>query len=138
MGKYHQASNNIVQMLQNAISGSYDTPAYWNNTVYYAGPNDRAKSFVLVNGRLIRSGETPNTISWPGANLAFSQGGTQNDAIIWLISPAGQLIAYDAANLSQELWSAKLPAYTKFAIPAVTGDGHVEVGVGDDLVGFGL
>ena len=137
MGIFRQKSNDIVQVLTKAISGSYDAPAYWNNTVYYAGPNDEGRSFNLVNGSLVENGKTPNSFPYPGASPVISSDGTQN-GIIWMISSSDQLIAYDATNLSNELWSANLPAYSRFTIPAITSDGHVEVGVGNMLVGFGL
>ena len=51
---------------------------------------------------------------------------------------ANQLIAYSAANLTSELWASRLPGYPTFSIPDVTDDGHVEVGAGNILVGFGF
>ena len=57
MGHFHQRSDNIVQELPKAITASYDTPAYFDNTVYYAGVDDALKSFALVNGQLIQTGQ---------------------------------------------------------------------------------
>ena len=36
LGHYDRATNHIVQTLPNLIGGSYDTPAIFNNTIYYA------------------------------------------------------------------------------------------------------
>ena len=55
-----------------------------------------------------------------------------------MISGHGQIIAYDATDLSSELWTASLPGYSAFTIPAITDDGHVEVGAGNVMIGFGL
>ena len=137
MGHFHRTSNDIVQWLRHPITASFDTPAYFDNTVYYAGVNDVLKSFTLLKGLLVETGHAPNSIPYSGASPVVSSDGTQN-GIIWVISASGQLIAYDAGDLSSVLWSAALPGYSTFSIPAVTSDGHVEVGAGDVLVGFGL
>jgi len=137
MGHFHTTSNDIVQMLRRPITSSYDTPAYFDNTVYYAGVDDVLKSFTLVNGRLVETGRAPNLIPYSGASPVVSSDGTQN-GIVWVTSGSGQLIAYDAGDLSSVLWTGALPGYSSFSIPAVTDDGHAEVGAGDVLVGFGL
>jgi PQQ-like domain len=136
MGHYYRGSNHIVQTLPNVIGGSYDTPAIFNNTIYYAGVDDAVKSFTMKNGLLVQTGESTNTLPWPGATPVISSDGTTN-GIVWVVSASNQLIAYDPTNLSNELWSAPLPDYSHFAIPTITSDGHVFVGVGGDLVAFG-
>ena len=137
MGHFHPRSDDIVQELRGALTMSFDTPAFFDNTIYYVGVGDVLKAFDLVNGQLVETSHASNVISYPGASPVFSSDGSQN-GIIWVISPAHQLIAYNPTNLSQVLWSAPLPSYSEFSIPAITDDGHVEVGSGDYLVGFAL
>jgi hypothetical protein len=137
MGHFHSRFDNVVQEIPNGITSSFDTPAYYLNTVYYAGAGDVLKSFAFVNGRLVQTGEATNTFPFHGASPVVSSDGTQ-DGVIWVISSSHQLIAYNPMNLSSELWSASLPGYSTFSIPNVTSDGHVEVGAGNVLVGFGL
>jgi hypothetical protein len=137
MGRFHPHSDEVVQEIPHAVTSSFDTPAYYLNTVYYAGAGDVLKSFAFVNGRLVQTGESPNTFGFHGASPVVSSDGAQN-GVIWVISSSDQLIAYNAMNLSSELWSASLPGYSTFSIPDVTSDGHVEVGAGNILVGFGL
>jgi hypothetical protein len=137
MGHFRKTADHIVQELNGAITGSFDTPAYFNNTIYYAGIDDSLKAFNLVKGKLVKTGHSSNTIPWPGANPVVSSDGAQN-GIVWVISPSDQLIAYNAMNLSSVLWSATLPGYSHFSLPAITVDGHIEVGAGNVLVGFGL
>ncbi|MGO9465083.1 MAG: hypothetical protein ACLQVF_13135, partial [Isosphaeraceae bacterium] len=137
MGHFHPGFDHVFQELPRAITSSFDTPAYYHDTVYYAGAGDVLKSFNFVHGRLVRTGEAPNTFPFHGASPVVSSDGTQN-GVIWVISSADQLIAYNPMNLSSELWSASLPGYSTFSIPDVTSDGHVEVGAGNVLVGFGL
>jgi hypothetical protein len=137
MGKYHQKSNNIVQELPMALGGSFDTPAFFNNTVYYAGVSDVLESFKLVKGKLVKTGQSSSRLPWPGASPVVSSTGTQN-GIIWVISSADRLIGYDPTNLSRELWTASIPGYSHFAIPTITDDGHVFVGADNVLMAFEL
>ena len=105
--------------------------------MYYAGAGDVLRSFGFVNGQLVQTGEGSNAFEKHGASPVVSSDGVQN-GVVWVISSADQLIAYNAMNLSSELWATSLPGYSTFSIPDVTGDGHVEVGAGSVLVGFGL
>ncbi len=137
MGKYHSGSDDIVQELRGALSGSYDTPASFGNTYYYVGPGDAVKAFTLTNGQLVQTGASTQTFPYPGANAVVSSDGSSN-GIVWLVSAAGELVAYNALDLGDELWSASISGYSHFETPTVTDDGHVEVGGGDVLTGFGL
>lgn len=67
----------------------------------------------------------------------ISSDGAQN-GLVWVLSSGKQLIAYNATDLSHELWSATLPGYTRFSIPNVTDDGYVAVGAKNVLVTFAL
>jgi outer membrane protein assembly factor BamB len=137
MGHFRVQSDKIVEEMRDAITSSFDTPAYSQNTVYYAGAGDVLKSFVFANGHLTPAGHSLNTFSAHGASPVYSSNGAQN-GIVWVISSSKQLIAYSDTNLSSELWSANLPGYSTFSIANVTGDGHVIVGAGRTVVGFGL
>ena len=123
--------------MPHGITSSFDTPAYYLGTVYYAGAGDVLKSFAFVNGHLTQTAQGPNTFALHGATPVVSSNGAQN-GVVWAISSSKQLFAYNAMNVSSVLWSASLPAYSTFSIPNVTSDGHVLVGAGHFLVGFGL
>ena len=105
--------------------------------MYYAGARDVLKSFTLRERAVGSDGHAPNTLPWHGASPSVSSDGAQN-GVVWVISSSDQLMAYNAMNLSSVLWSASLPGYSTFSIPDVTTDGHVEVGAGNVLVGFGF
>ena len=137
MGHFHSASNHIVETVPSLVVSSFDTPAIFNNTIYYAGAGDFVKSFILNHGLLVQTGQSTSPLPWPGASPVISSDGTQN-GIVWVISGSNQLIAYDATNLSKVLWSAPLPSYSHFALPTIASDGQVFAGVGDDLVAYGL
>jgi hypothetical protein len=137
MGRFHPQSDHVFEELPHAVTSSFDTPAYFQNTVYYAGAGDVLRSFAFVNGHLEQTGQGSNTFLLHGASPVVSSDGAQN-GIVWLISSTRQLIAYNAVNLSSELWSTSLPGYSTFSIPYVTDSGQVELGAGNVLVGFGL
>ena len=137
MGHFHPHSNDVLEEMPHAVTSSFDTPAFYLGTVYYAGAGDVLKSFGFVNGRLVQTGQAANAFPFHGASPVVSSDGSQN-GIVWLISSTHQLIAYSATNLSSELWSSSLPGYSTFSIPDVTSDGRVEIGAGNFLVGLGL
>jgi hypothetical protein len=137
MGHFHSPADKIFDEIPHGITSSFDTPAFYLNTVYYAGAGDVLKSFSFVNGHLVQTGQAANAFPLHGASAVVSSDGAQN-GIVWAISSTKQLIAYNATNVSSELWSASLPGYSTFSIPDVTRDGHVLVGAGHILVGFGL
>jgi hypothetical protein len=137
MGHFHAARDQIVQEIPKAITKSFDTPAFYHNTVYYAGAGDAVRSFNFVNGRLVQTGHASNSLPFHGANPVASSDGNRN-GIIWVISSNEELIAYNAKDLGSALWSAPLPSYSTFSIPDITQNGHVDVGAGSVLVGFGL
>ena len=137
MGHFHPFSDDLVQELPGAVTSSFDTPAYFDGTIYYAGAGDVLKSFAFVNGRLQQTASAMNVFGLHGASAVVSSDGGQN-GIVWLISSSKQLIAYNAANPTSELWSSDLPGYSTFSIADVTADGHVLVGAGKALVGYGL
>jgi hypothetical protein len=137
MGHFHPRSDKIEQEIPGAVTSSYDTPAYFLGTVYYAGVGDDLKSFAWVNGKLVQTGQAPNALPYPGASPVISSDGAQN-GLVWLLSSSKQLIAYSALNLTSELWSANLPGYSRFSIPDVTDDGYVALGAGNVFVAFAL
>ena len=68
MGQFNATHDNIIAELPNAIGGSFDTPAYFNNNLYYLGAGDTLRSF----GFLTIHSVSPN---YPG--------GFRNSAGLW-------------------------------------------------------
>jgi hypothetical protein len=149
MGKFNPSQNNIYQELQGALSGSvFSMPAYFNNTVYYGAVGDNIKALALSNARLALTpaSQTGNAFGYPGATPSISANGT-NNAILWAAengSPA-VLHAYDATNLSRELYNSNQAAGgrdqfgtgNKFITPMIT-NGKVYVGTTNGVGVFGL
>lgn len=111
------------------------SPSY----LYVWAWNDSLKAFALSNSVLNTTPASSNNmpVGYPGGILALSANGTAaGTGILWAITAAqpyigdglapGVLHAFDASNVSRELWnSAMSPAdalgsISKFAVPVVT------------------
>jgi Calx-beta domain len=138
----------VAQNVSGQISGSFDTPAYFNGRIYYAGSGDKLKAFSLTSGVLSGSPVFigSRSYSFPGATPSISANGTSN-GIVWTLqmgSPA-VLVAGNATNLTTELYNStqasgnrdQLANSTKFAVPTVA-DGKVFVGNFSSVSVFGL
>jgi hypothetical protein len=162
MGRFNPNGNQIVQTLDNIFPngtpepGNYNTPAYFNGTVYFGPVNDTIQAFRLTNGTLSTAptSQTSKVYSYPGGTLAISANGSAN-GVLWTIertdasvnggtNPA-VLHAYDANNLSIELYNSTQagtrdelgdPA-AKFNVPTVV-NGKVFVATQSRLTVYGL
>jgi len=127
-------------------------PTYWQGQVYYAGSAASPMQFSLLNG-LISSlpiVQWPYIFGYPGCSLVVSANGKTN-GIVWALqtqqylnSGPAALYAYDAANISRELFSTnQIPSRNaagpavKFAVPTVA-NGKVYVGTQTQLDVYGL
>jgi outer membrane protein assembly factor BamB len=167
MGKHCEGctQDNIVQELSQVLSGTWGMPAYWNGYVYF-GTADHSQqclgnvsypiksySFNVGGSGVLSSSpvsSTPVGFSWPGPTPTISASGNSN-GILWLLdnSSSGSsccqvLHAYNAANLSNELyssssapWNIDVPGGSvKFAVPTVA-NGKVYVGTQNSVVVYG-
>ncbi|HUO34940.1 MAG TPA: hypothetical protein VMU43_08100 [Candidatus Acidoferrum sp.] len=150
MGKFNPAGDAaIYQTLDSALSGQvFSMPAYFNNTVYFGAVGDQIKAFSLVDGKL---GAEPVSITsahfaYPGATPSVSANGDA-DGIVWAVeargSEAGVLHAYDAADLTHELYNSSQAggrddfSDNKFITPMIA-NGRVFVGTLTGVMVFGL
>jgi fibronectin type 3 domain-containing protein len=147
MGKFDPNMDHVVQE-SDLIHGALDTPAYFNNTIYYVGGyGDVAKSFSISNGFLSTSptSQSSDSYNFPGSTPSISANGASN-GIVWdLDRSSGQLRAYDARNYGIELYTSaqapsnrdQLGSVVKFTVPSVV-NGKVYVGTSNSLVAYGL
>ena len=146
MGEFHNSTDNVVQELANTVGGILSTPAYFNGQVYitsgYGGPID---AFSVSNAQLTADGTTPDNFGNLDGSPVLSADGTAN-GIVWALERgSGELRAYSAANLSDEIYNSSTLANNadapgtimKFTVPMVA-NGDVYVGTGDSLVMYGL
>jgi hypothetical protein len=141
MGKYSSNNAQIPQSFQ-ASSGEIHSVAYWNRSgsplLYLWGMSDVLKAFQFGSGTFDTTPVAENSVSayFPGGVLAVSaNGSTAGTGILWAMTAnsdssgavvAGTLRAYDAANVSNELWDSgqnstrdALGNFAKFASPTI-------------------
>jgi hypothetical protein len=153
MSHFHSGGNQIIQTLTNAIGGTWSSPAYFNNHIYYCGVGDRLKSYSLSGGLLSTTpvSQSKLAVGYPSSTPSISANGTKN-GIVWLIQSDAYgsngnaiLHAFDATNLTTELYnSAQAPnnrdaagPAVKFSVPTITS-GKVFVGTQNQLTVYGI
>jgi hypothetical protein len=128
--------------------GAFDTPTYFDGRIYFGAVKDVLRYYVLSNGVMIP--DLPNSFGtrkfgFPGATPSISANGNQ-DAILWAIQNAqpAVLVAYDATNLSRELYNSsqsgsrdQMTGGVKFVVPTIA-NGKVYAGSQNALTVFGL
>ncbi|HVT89054.1 MAG TPA: fibronectin type III domain-containing protein, partial [Tepidisphaeraceae bacterium] len=145
MGKFGN-TDNVVQTVGGAINGSLDTPAYFNGRLYYtAGYGGTGRSWQLTNAQISTASgvqNTPDSFAFPGTSPVISANGTLN-GVAWMVDKGGQLRAYDAADISHELWNSSqnsardsLGTAVKFTV-ATPVNGRVYVGTAGFLLSYG-
>jgi len=159
LGRFNSSANAVLQTLTlgNPILA---TPVFWQNGLYVAGENGALKQFVFnpttgtFNGAL--SSQSVTTYGFPGTTPSLSSNGATN-GIVWALDNSqyctnqslgcgpAVLHAYDATNLSSELWNSSQAAgqrdqagrAVKFTVPTVV-NGKVYVGTrGNDSTVLG-
>ncbi|HEV3025913.1 MAG TPA: DUF4214 domain-containing protein, partial [Pirellulales bacterium] len=140
MGKFDPNADHVVQEVSGQIGGAFDTPSYFNNSIYYGATGDSVKAFSIANGSATLSStptsHSPDSFGFPGTTVTISANGTSN-GIVWAIDHgSNQLRAYNAGNLATELFTVSLSSSIKFNLPTVA-DGEVFVPTGNSLILFG-
>jgi hypothetical protein len=150
MGKFNPYNNNqIWQQVSGALPGGiWSTPAYFNQTVYYADSGGTLKAFAISNAKLVSppGSQTATQFAYPGSAPSVSANGSAN-AIVWAHENSNPAVlhAYDAANLATELYNSnqaagnrdQFGAGNKFITPTIA-DGKVFVGTTAAVAVFGL
>ncbi len=156
LGKFAK-KDRAVQIIPNAIVAAFDTPAFFNNTLYYVGTAERkggapdtVRAFKLVNGKFNPVPTTGKfTYGYPGSSPTISANGTQN-GILWTVDNGAFTLhgpailrAYDANDVTNEIYdSTQNPAdeaggSVKFIVPTVA-NGKVFVGGFGTVTVYGL
>jgi hypothetical protein len=139
----------IVQVIwgqasQTAITGAL---SYFGNTAFYAASGDPIKAFALNDARLSTSpmNQSANTLGASGAQLSVSAN-EATGGILWALDATGTgiLRAYEATNLSQELYNSTQAANSRdafasavSAVPPTVAGGRIYVATKNGIVVFG-
>lgn len=152
MGTYSTATNRIVQQVSTGMS-FFSTPAYFNYWIYYQGKGSVMNAYLITNGHIATPAMSTSGTSFAGYGTtpSISANGT-NSGIVWSIQTDGAspsdtgaavLHAYNATNLSQELYNSgqnftrdNPGAGVKYTVPTIA-NGKVYVGAQYALSVFG-
>jgi len=153
MGGFDSQKNNVIETVRGSGAGYWSSPAYWNHNVYYSGREDFLSQYALSKGMLSKSPvyQAPTQFA-RGSTPSISANGLSG-GILWAIErppnvkdviPPEILHAYDATNVSKELYNSSQagtrdmlgPGIT-FSVPTVM-NGKVYVGTGSELDVLGL
>ena len=152
---------NIVQEIRGASTGTWGSPAFWNNTVFWGGGADvgsadfvKAFSFNANNSGLLSTSPISQSLqmfSFSTAAPVISANGI-SAGILWILDNSSFrssccqiLYAYDASNLGTMLYNSNQAAgnrdvpggAVKFTAPMVV-NGKVYVGSQATFSAFGL
>jgi hypothetical protein len=149
MGKFNASSNQNYQDITGALGGAvFSMPAYFNNTVYYGASGSTLRAFSVTNARLSTSAvsASPTSFGSPGTTPGISASGSAN-GIVWAVENKNPAVlhAYDATNLSHELYNSNQAANgrdafgagNKFITPTIA-NGRVYVGTTTGVGVFGM
>ncbi len=147
MGKFNASTDQIYQEISGQLGGGvFSMPAFFNGTVYYGAVGDALKAFPVANAKLASapSSQSTHQFGFPGTTPSVSANGSAN-GIVWAIENSGaMLFAYDAADLTKELYDSNQAAGNrdhfsgnKFITPVVV-NGKVYVGTPTSVAVFGL
>jgi hypothetical protein len=147
MGEYNAAEDMVVQEFPEITPSIKTVPAYWNGNVYLAGQKDYVKMFPLTSGSLPSQPAQQTSILFNdrAPSISISANGTTNGIVWAMLHGTPVLYAFDATNLSSELYdttqAAKLRdrilSTSRFVVPTVV-NGKVYVGGLNELYVFGL
>jgi outer membrane protein assembly factor BamB len=148
MGKLGTSADNVIQRLDNAIGGTgnvpdsgqpcYNSPAVWNNNVYFAANDDVLKMFTIspTTGQLSLASNGATTYAWPGTDPVVSSNGTTN-GIVWTVdSGTATLHANDATDVSKSLYVGPSMGSVHRWVPPTVVNGWVYVAASNWLVGY--
>jgi hypothetical protein len=148
LGQYSASRNNVYQELANDGHENFSSPVYINGSVYL-GPSGLPLRAFSVSQALLSStpsSQTPNSFGGTGTVPSVSSNGNSN-GIVWALDySSGTLYAYDASDLSKELYNSKQAAAGRDNFAAVGGhfitpvvaNGKVYFGTGSTVAVFGL
>jgi hypothetical protein len=145
MGMFTPSDTGVVQELDFAVGAMFSSPAYWNNTVYFAGDAYPVTAYPLSGGLL----GTPVTsaASYAGSHSPSISANGNTNGVLWMLTGGGltgaQLFAFNASNLSM-LYNSKqnkdrdtLPNISHF-ITQTVANGKVYIATRTTLSVYGL
>ncbi len=130
-----------VQTVANQVLSIFGAPAYFSGNVYFSAAGDSLKAFRISDASISPAPASKSSMTFvsPGSSPVVSANGTKN-GIVWALElgkGGGALHAFDATDVSKELFHDTSSSYVQFSSPMVA-DGKVFVGTLNSLVVYGL
>jgi hypothetical protein len=148
MGQFNAMQNNIFQEFTLSSNENFSSPVYFNGTVYICPSSQPVKAFPVTRALLATTPSTQSAHQFggTGAVVSVSANGT-NNGIVWALDwGTGTLFAYDATDLTKNIYNSDQAANGRdhfatvgghFITPMVT-NGRVYFGTANSVVVFGL
>src|SRR5260370_22968914 len=147
MGKFNASTDQIYQEISGQLGVAVcHMAAYFNGIIYLGEVGHALKAFPINSAKLALApaSQTTHLFGFPGTTPSVSANGTTN-GIVWAIENNGAILfAYDATNLTKELYDSNQAANNrdhfsgnKFITPMVV-NGKVYVGTPNSVAVFGL
>src|SRR5436853_36556 len=149
LGQFNSTKNNIYQpAIQLATGENHSSPVFFQNTVYLGPTNNALKAFP-VSQALLGTSPSSQSAHLSGSNgaVASMSANGASQGIVWaLAGGVGMLFAYDARDLTKELYDSNQAASNRDHFSAVGGhfitpmvaNGRVYVGTRTSVAVFGL
>ena len=147
LGQFNATKNNVYQQFQLSTGENHSSPIFFNNTVYVCPENNTLKAFPVSNALLATSpsSQSAHQFGSNGAVASISANGNAQ-GIVWVLDwGAGALFAFDASDLTKELYDSNQAAGNRDHFSAVGGhfitpmvaNGRVYIGTKTSVAVFG-
>lgn len=147
MGQFNSSKNSIYQQLPLSSSENHSSPVFFNNAVYICPENNTLKAFPVSKALLAASPSTQSAhvFGSNGVVASISSNGAA-EGIVWALDwGAGTLFAYDASDLTRELYDSNQAAANRDHFSPVGGhfiapmiaNGRVYIGTKTTVAVFG-
>ena len=148
MGQFNATKNDVYQQIPISSSENHSSPIFFNNTIYICPENQTLKAIPITNAQLAASpsSQSAHQFGSNGAVASISANDISN-GIVWAVDwGAGTLFAYDATNLTKELFDSNQAAGARDHFSAMGGhfitpmvaNGRVYIGTKTTVAVFGL
>src|SRR6185312_7001238 len=143
MGKLNNGSDSqIPQSVPGGMPGLFGNPAYFNHSIYFCGSGAHLDAYSISNAQMSTApvSQSFQKYGYPGCVPTISANGKSN-GIVWSLEPFVGLHAYDADDLTRELYNSGTDdapgATVKYSAPTVA-NGKVFAGRDSSLLVYGL
>lgn len=145
MGKLGSGSDQIVQSVLNGFPSLFGNPGYFNHYIYFCGSGSDLGAYSISNAQMSTAPITQSyeKYGYPGCVPTISANGTSN-AIVWTMEPFVGLHAYDANDLTHQLYNDNqnadrdaIGSTVKYSAPMVA-NGKVYASRGSVLAVYGI